>query len=538
MKRVAVAGYICLLLFFLNSIAFAGTYLSTSHGNSTSGVDRASTALGLNASPILESYSVGNCAHCHEQHASIGGVEPTPPAAENYSNFTLFRSNYTTNKNQLCFHCHDQFQLGTQPPTYGRYGVYQGSVNYETSSHNNNPNVIWPTTTPPGPALDDAGNCNNCHNPHGYDDGGGLIPSMVFKREETLCLECHDGSPSNKDIATDVGISKTYKHNVGGYINLHTPGETLANISTNKHVECADCHNPHAVKAGIHEQGTNDVDGHPINGTYGAIPTSFGGLWVAPTFANKTIAAKEYEVCFKCHSNANVNWSSWGGAGAASWTNVGLEFNPNNRAGHPIVTGLNFYPNSPVPKALEAVQLLAPWDTNPGTQTMYCSDCHASDSSVAGPHGSNTKWMLAGTNKAWPYTSAANNGGSSGTYFTLGNRTTGNGSTNGLFCLNCHPSTNQNRVHQTGNHNNYACVDCHIRVPHGGKVSRLMNAASTLTNLPTRYWPNGNGTTSTNSNRILEYFNKAARNSYSQTNSCNDRGCYGNEHVAATGESW
>jgi hypothetical protein len=35
------------------------------------------------------------------------------------------------------------------------------------------------------------------------------------------------------------------------------------------------------------------------------------------------------------------------------------------------------------------------------------------------------------------------------------------------------------------------CVSCHIRVPHGGKISRLLQT----TNAPARYHSNGNGAT-------------------------------------------
>jgi hypothetical protein len=148
---------------------------------------------------------------------------------------------------------------------------------------------------------------------------------------------------------------------------------------------------------------------------------------------------------------------------------------------------------------------------------MYCTDCHESNSSVAGPHGSAVRWMLAGARQAWPYY----NGGSGTTYngtsntdpnrnnvvfWSLGNEGSGAG-VNRLFCLNCHPTPGGDH-HTEGGHRGsksgggdgsdwyLACVDCHIRVPHGGKVRRLIAATpdpDAAFDMPARYWPDGDG---------------------------------------------
>lgn len=75
-----VIFFFCLLFLFSRS-ACAGDYLNSAHGNSSYGVERISTAsLG---------YSKGNCAHCHEQHASIGGEEPEPARGSRVVTFSL-----------------------------------------------------------------------------------------------------------------------------------------------------------------------------------------------------------------------------------------------------------------------------------------------------------------------------------------------------------------------------------------------------------------------------------------------------------------
>jgi predicted CxxxxCH...CXXCH cytochrome family protein len=216
-----------------------------------------------------------------------------------------------------------------------------------------------------------------------------------------------------------------------------------------------------------------------------------GATWSTASSYTAGAATQEYQICFKCHSNANPNLATWGGSAAAAWTDLALEFNPNNASRHPIGTPLASG------SRLTTSQLNGGW--TPG-MVMNCSDCHATDSAASkGPHGSSVKWMLAGTNKAWPYTLASQNGGSTGTLFRLATYNTGVGTKDGLFCLNCHQVTGTNNFHSasgvsTGTHYSNAtmagCVACHIRVPHGGKVTRLR----LTTNAPTRYRADGNAT--------------------------------------------
>lgn len=85
----------CWLLY--PNIANSGPYLNSAHGNTSYGVDRR-TIDGVN---IFPDYAIGNCAHCHEQHASIGGVTTIP------SQYVLFYDNYINQTNGICFKCHD-----------------------------------------------------------------------------------------------------------------------------------------------------------------------------------------------------------------------------------------------------------------------------------------------------------------------------------------------------------------------------------------------------------------------------------------------
>jgi hypothetical protein len=89
-----------------------------------------------------------------------------------------------------------------------------------------------------------------------------------------------------------------------------------------------------------------------------------------------------------------------------------------------------------------------------------------------GPHASAVKFILKGPNTRWPTQSNGT------TRWTYGNHATGAGTANGLFCLNCHDLT-QTAVHTQGEHSAAACSGCHIRIPHGGKVKRLIRTANT-----------------------------------------------------------
>jgi hypothetical protein len=309
--------------------------------------------------------------------------------------------------------------------------------------------------------------------------------------------------PAAASFTTSAATVASGRHDVNNpaYAGLHRPSaadETFAYLSANKHVTCEDCHNPHQAKAGNPVLGSGTL-ANSLRGATGVTTPTWPAKWIAPAqSAYGTVpaaASAEWQICFKCHSGANSNVATWGGTGAAAWTDLGLEFNPNNGSRHPIATPLA------TTNRLTAARLSGGWA--PG-MVMNCSDCHATDSTASkGPHGSSVKWMLAGTNKAWPYTTTAGNGASTGTLFRLATYNTGAGTKNGLFCLNCHtirPTTGGNSWHthgdttggEHGSSTVMACSSCHIRVPHGGKISRLLQTLNT----PARYKSDGNGAAS------------------------------------------
>ncbi len=115
---ILLAGTIVLLL---QGTLWAGDYTSSAHGSSAYGVKR-------NVSE-LSGYARGNCAHCHEQHASIDGREPEPSSG-GPSQWLLFRNVYVDQNNAFCFRCHrdNTIQAGGMPAQYSYSHKYGGDT--------------------------------------------------------------------------------------------------------------------------------------------------------------------------------------------------------------------------------------------------------------------------------------------------------------------------------------------------------------------------------------------------------------------------
>ncbi|MBI4911526.1 MAG: hypothetical protein HY823_02210 [Acidobacteria bacterium] len=197
-------------------------------------------------------------------------------------------------------------------------------------------------------------------------------------------------------------------------------------------------------------------------------------------------------------------------------TDTALEFSLANGSFHPVVGGLNSGTgNGSTNKALVANQLVAPWTTNIGTQTMLCSDCHSTDAATTaaqGPHGSAVQFMLRGPNGAnWPNVVLSSGFATS-------------------WCANCHQN-NAGEPHSRSDHSARRCYECHIIVPHGGKLHRLIGDGTAGGGMPARYaWNN------TKSNTIITGFTKTATASYQKSN-CGTSACTG-DHPATNGTHW
>ncbi|MBI4312869.1 MAG: hypothetical protein HY681_13985 [Chloroflexi bacterium] len=330
-----------------------------------------------------------------------------------------------------------------------------------------------PTPTPGPPAHNfhqpysaDTSACAACHRVHTAQS-----PSTLYKQwpQEQVCFTCHDGTGAPNIQAQ---FNKTYKMPISTTSVLHALSEwdtkSPSSFSgANRHVSCADCHNPHYAAAGNHTVGSAYAFG-PQQGVWGVSP-SYTGAWTTPSsFSTVSPVTYMYELCFKCHSS----WA-WGTSppttpsGGFPQTDVAKEFNPLNPSYMPVMAvGKNpFQLWNGTSYASSLIGGFTP------TSRMVCNDCHASETPTdpAGPHGSTNSFILKGQ---W-------------------DRTTGRSGTQNHLCFKCHAwstygpgsggasntgfSGGGNNLHglmvgarnKAYNDNPIVCMDCHVAVTHG-----------------------------------------------------------------------
>lgn len=266
------------------------------------------------------------CTTCHDPHNN------------EYGDF-LVMSNF---RSAMCTSCHN----------------LRGWVN---SSHEKSPAIVTASTDKYFEGLEyktvaDNG-CNSCHRPH---SAGGHERLLHFEMSEDNCLSCHDGTVATTNIASD--ISKMSRHDVKKYHGDHDPVEIITQATA--HIECVDCHNPHATQSESTEA--------PI------IPGAMKGV-SGITAGGSVIERAQYgyEVCFKCHSTNAVIRDSFIQR-QITQVNTRYEFAESSISFHPVVTqGQNQDVPSLRTQFTEA-------------SMIFCTDCHSSDglSSAKGPHGS------------------------------------------------------------------------------------------------------------------------------------------------------
>lgn len=209
--------------------------------------------------------------------------------------------------------------------------------------------------------------CTNCHKVHGAEQPERLLR---FRREEQNCLNCHNGSVARTNIAGEV--RKRSGHMVELYTGIHDAAEDPR--LNQRHVECVDCHNPHAATV-----DRPNVIGQPSLGAVSGATRFVSGVDRAGV--NVENARFEYEICFKCHADATTRPRVTDIPRVIQQTNTRLEFQTNNPSFHPVIGPRN---NN------EVVSLIPPWRPS---SIMRCTDCHNSDQAdnafaAQGPHGS------------------------------------------------------------------------------------------------------------------------------------------------------
>ena len=273
------------------------------------------------------------------------------------------------NNELQCTSCHDPHNndLGKFLVMSNRGGALCETCHQKTnwaSSPHNNSNATWGGVgTDPWPYTDwnnvSDNACQNCHQPHTANSGERLLNYVAI---EDNCSPCHNGRVAQENIMGE--FSKFSNHPITNNPGVHDPSETA--IVNSRHVECVDCHNPHAARS----------TGSPAGPLVGVRGVDTNGNEINPV-------NREYQVCYRCHADSSGKPNALTPR-RINQTNVRLEFDTGNPSYHP-VEGAGA--NNDVPS------LLSPLTTN---SVIKCTDCHSNNniSGPRGPHGSTNNTLL------------------------------------------------------------------------------------------------------------------------------------------------
>lgn len=320
-----------------------GTDLSDDHPISfffTPGVAASDRQLkspaGLPAEVRLDANQQLQCTSCHDPHHN------------RYGDFLVKRPEF----GELCMACHDMDGWASSS--------HQVSNAVTTSSSR----ADWPFHS----VAENA--CRSCHRPHA---AGGHERLLIFELEEDNCLSCHDGSVARTNLRAE--IDKPSAHDARRYAGRHDPVEFRP--GGNPHVECTDCHNPHASAA--------PTPGN-VYSPIGATLLFSRGVTIGGAPIDN--AQYEYEVCFRCHGDAAVPVSRRI-ARQAQTDNLRLKFSPGGPSFHPVAIAS---PSDETPSLVPGL---------PRGSMIRCTDCHNNDTGRRaggggpdGPHGSNFDFLL------------------------------------------------------------------------------------------------------------------------------------------------
>ncbi|MFQ5773641.1 MAG: cytochrome c3 family protein [Kiloniellaceae bacterium] len=239
--------------------------------------------------------------------------------------------------------------------------------------------------------------CFNCHTPH----NAATPPRLIKDQEENTCYLCHDGAVAAKDIQSD--SLKPYRH----------PVETTPNPSHDAtlvedplrmafHVECMDCHNPHAARDADPMISFNP--GSPSDPKHAIAPNANASIQgVSGIDANGGVKPEidfQFELCFKCHGvpgRSACGTERCSTARSFDMTRQDGVYNIRDKVISNTPGIVSYHPiefNDPSNDSeVPSLRVDIPLDQQ--NSLIYCTDCHNGDASAAaggagatGPHGS------------------------------------------------------------------------------------------------------------------------------------------------------
>ncbi|MDP1809546.1 MAG: cytochrome c3 family protein [Actinomycetota bacterium] len=184
-------------------------------------------------------FDSGMCGNCHNPHGKAGATDYL-----------------RVSRADLCFKCHDDDALPAKPANY----AYREQTQYSQSQHAGAAQFS-------GYAV---GECANCHNVHGIDNGGGApVAKLTVLPEESLCYgggggACHSGPNSE----TGVNIYQRFNLLAGNTAKHNVDDATQVNSA----IECIGCHNPH-----LNNRASKTIDPDNKANSFTPAPTIIGG---------------------------------------------------------------------------------------------------------------------------------------------------------------------------------------------------------------------------------------------------------------------
>lgn len=219
--------------------------------------------------------------------------------------------------------------------------------------------------------------CGACHVSH----GAGQRARLLRERSYDLCLGCHDGVTA-QEVSSVVGQRSGHKPSRA--LERHDADEDPRSMPA--HVDCVDCHNPHAVRS----DPLATSDRSPRGRLAGWKPAleEMPGVSIGGGTVDR--ATHEYEVCFRCHADNPVLIRDRIVRQRDDLGNIRRQFAPATASAHPVA-----FPARGLPETPSLIGTLR------SGATLSCQDCHDNPDARRfggggpnGPHGSRFPHLL------------------------------------------------------------------------------------------------------------------------------------------------
>lgn len=305
---------------------YEARYTESAHGNNPSGV-------GVNRESIAAlGYAQGNCTHCHEMHASIGGEEPAP--VDGTHRWLLMKDFWT-----FCYGCHKgtgSLQSGGIPYFNYDYGRQFGGG---TANFTNIKDAFTQATS-----SHDLRDIQSC-----------IIGRWGYTNKDHPCTACHNPHYSQKNHPVTPNTMQGVNTAVRKPSQNDTKPRNLWGDELNEMMR--DYASGYTYQAPLHADSGYEPKG-------GTTPDDRNGSYL-PNFVG---------LCLSCHQNA-VTSTEHGKLRAIDWSQTGPY--PSHGKGHSTTENLK--------DPYSDTSLWPGWQNT--NFVLSCTDCHE-------PHGSPNEWLL------------------------------------------------------------------------------------------------------------------------------------------------